>query len=91
LLRDLLAAADSGHASAIALSITAPSTRASRRTLIDKLAAWRNQQPGRRVWRGGRDAMAHEREFEGAGLDVVGQARTFEAACTPGTDSMGDT
>jgi methanogenic corrinoid protein MtbC1 len=86
-MRDLLAAADSGQVSSLALSITAPSTRASRRALIDKLASWRNKQPGRRVWLGGRGVVSHQAEFAGAGLEVVSQARELEAAYTAGTVS----
>jgi methanogenic corrinoid protein MtbC1 len=76
-LSDVVATADRRGAKAIALSLTIPGARTSRRSLVDKLADWRRCQPGRAVWLGGRGAMGHRQEIERDGLQVVENARDF--------------
>jgi DNA-binding transcriptional MerR regulator/methylmalonyl-CoA mutase cobalamin-binding subunit len=76
-LSDVVATADRRDAKAIALSLTIPGARASRRTLVDGLAQWRRRQPGRAVWLGGKGAVAHRRELERDGLQVLENARDF--------------
>jgi methanogenic corrinoid protein MtbC1 len=72
---DIVSAAEHKQASAVALSLTAPCKRTERRTLIDRLAAWRSKRPGRIVWIGGGEAAAHVEELTSAGLVYLPTAR----------------
>jgi len=75
---EIVSAAEHKQASAIAMSLTAPSTRAERRNLVDRLAAWRSKRPGRIVWIGGGAAAAHAEELASAGLEYLPTARLPE-------------
>lgn len=74
---DLTRAADHGRVTAVGLSLSAPGTRAKRRRLIDVLASWRSEAPGRHVWLGGRGALAHAEEYRAAGLELVERVESF--------------
>ena len=76
-LHEVVATANRTGALAVGLSQTISGTRASRRAHIDTLARWRQGQPGRTVWLGGRGAVSHRPEFERAGLQTLEHARDF--------------
>jgi DNA-binding transcriptional MerR regulator/methylmalonyl-CoA mutase cobalamin-binding subunit len=76
-LREVVATADRTGAQWIALSLSIPGARAGRRALIGTLAKWRQGQPGRAVWLGGKGAVAHRQELERAGLQVLEHAGDF--------------
>jgi len=65
---DIIATAESTHATAIALSMSSSRLGAERRKLVERLSLWKRKRDGRNVWLGGRGAAVLAKDLAAAGL-----------------------